>query len=233
MKILSLLLIATMILVAPSVVSAGGPVSLSVSATVSDGTDLGTHEVLECTGYSYVKTGDPFVQCTRKGAAAVLNFGTLSTRLQKTDGSDDGGAGCFYASKFFIVYLYPDAWGGSGYELKQTAASFPSAIANSVVMTPVYSASDKYDPAKPETQGALNVAPYSGEVLGVAKLAVNGGSILKAKRPRIVRAEYGMPPNPKTGEPKPTSDSAWKPVPLDTTAATYTSGTITISITPW
>ena len=226
MKILSLLLIATMIFVVPSVASA---LSLTVSATVASGTNLGAHTVLECTGYNYNDNGDPWTQCSNKGAATALNFGTLTTRLLDTGGADIGGADCFYASKFFIVYLYPDAWGGKGYDLKQTAASFPSAIANSVVMTPVYSPNDAY--SGQGAQGELNVAPYSGEVYGNAVLAVTGGSILKAKRPRIVRAQYSIPPIPKVGDPLPAPN--WKKVPLTTTAGTYASGSITISITEW
>ena len=202
------------------------PLSLTVSATTTSGTSLGPHRVLECTGYSYNPAGDPWAQCLDKLAASTLSFGTLTTRLKSPTGTDIGGAGCFYGEKFFIVYLYPDAWGGKGYELKQAIATFPTAIANSTVMTPVYSSDDMYTD---EAQGDLIL----GETLGSAVLAKKGGLILKAKRPRIVRAEYAIPPYPDTGEPNPVSDPAWTPVPLTTTSGTFTSGTMTISITEW
>jgi hypothetical protein len=151
----------------------------------------------------------------------------LTTRLKTPTGADDGGAGCFYGEDFFIVYLYPDAWGGRGYELRQATASFPSPVANSVVLTPVYSRDDAY--SGQGAQGDL----ISGETLGTPVLARSGGLILRAKRPRIVRAQYSIPPFPAAGDPNPVSDPAWVPVPLTTPSGTYVSGSITIAITEW
>jgi hypothetical protein len=231
-----LLLILAAVLLVPALSFA---LSLTVSATTTAGQNLGPHRVLECTGYSYVPAGNPWTQCSNKGAASTLNFGILSTRLKKTDGTDDGGAGCFYGEKFFIVYLYPDAWGGAGYDLRQATASFTgaTAIQNAVVMTPVYSKDDKFvdDPTAP-IQGILNdpLLGITGEAYGPPVLARKGGRILMARRPRIVRAEYGIPPYPAAGDPNPVADSEWKPVQLNTATGTYTTpaGSIVISITP-
>jgi hypothetical protein len=227
-----LFLILAAVLLVPTLAFA---LSLTVSATTTASQNLGPHVVLECTGYSYNPAGDPWTQCSNKGAASTLNFGTLSTRLKKTDGTDNGGAGCFYGEKFFIVYLYPDAWGGAGYDLRQGTASFSgaTAIQNAVIMTPVYSKDDKYST---DPQGILNdpALGITGEALGFPILARKPGRILMARRPRIVRAEYAIPPYPATGEPNPVADSEWKPVQLNTATGTYTTpaGSIVISITP-
>jgi len=62
------------------------------------------------------------------------------------------------------------------------------------------------------------------------KLAQGGPyRILKAKRARIVRAQYGIPPKPGTGQTRPTG---WQEIPLTKLAGTYT-GTITITLTEW
>jgi hypothetical protein len=205
--------------------------SLTVSATTTSGTNLGPHAVLKCKGYLFAANDkiNPWdlANCAQPGTISALNFGTLSTILQNDDGTDStNGADCFYARDFFIVYLYPDAWGGKGYELRQASATFPAAIANSVVMTPVYSKDDKYEGAT-TSQGDL----IAGEVYSPTPLlAKNGGLILKAKRGRIVRAQYSIPPKKADDTPWATG---WLPVPLTTTAGTYTSGTITIAITEW
>jgi hypothetical protein len=209
---------------------------LTISADVDSGYALGPHNVLECTGYSYDPAGDPWTQCVDRKGLVTLDFGTLSSRLKDSGGNDAGGAGCFYGEKFFIVYLYPDAWGGAGYDLTQTAAtSLPVQIRNAVVMTPVYSEFDKYDPAKPG-QGILNdpALGITGEVLGDPVLAYNGGRILMARRPRIVRAQYSIPPYPATGDPDPVDDPAWEPVQLTTPEGSYSTaaGGVLISITP-
>ena len=227
-----LFLILAVVLLVPALSYA---LSLTVSATTTAGQNLGPHVVLECNGYNYVDSGDPWLQCSNKGAASTLNFGTLSTRLKKVDGTDNGGAGCFYGEKFFIVYLYPDAWGGSGYDLRQATASFSgaTAIQNAVVMKPVYSKDDKYTT---DPQGVLNdvALGITGEALGEAVLARKGGRILMARRPRIVRAQYSISPYPAIGAPNPVADSEWKPVQLNTATGTYTTpaGSIVISITP-
>ena len=145
MRLLSILAIVVMIFAIPSIAkAAAGDISLTVSASVNSGTALGTHTLLKCTGHSYNPGGDPFVQCSKPTDQTTLAFGTLTNRLLKADGSDDGGADCFYGGSFYIVYLYPDVWGGKGYDLKQNAGTFSATIQNSVVMTPTYSSSDKY-----------------------------------------------------------------------------------------
>lgn len=224
MKLLSLLFTAVLVLALPLLAQAD--ISLTVNATVNSGTSLGTHTLLKCTGYSYNPSGDPWVQCSKPANQTTLDFGTLTTRLFKADGSDDGGAGCFYGRDFYIVYLYPDAWGGNGYDLKQEAGTFSPEIQNSVVMTPVYSPDDKY--LGQSAQGDLNPPGTTGEVLGSAVLAKNGGSILIARRPRIVRAEYGIPPFPETGESRPAS---WEAVPLTTPGGLTYSGSVKITLT--
>ncbi len=228
-----LLLILAAVLLVPTLSFA---LSLTISATTTAGQNLGPHKVLECTGYNYVDSGNPWTQCTDKGAASTLNFGTLITRLKKADGTDNGAAGCFYGEKFFIVYLFPDAWGGAGYDLRQATASFTgaTAIQNAVVMTPVYSDKDSYDGIT--DQGILNdpALGITGEVRGDPVLARKGGRILMARRPRIVRAQYSIPPYPKSGDPNPTADTEWKPVQLTTGTGTYTTptGSVVLSITP-
>ena len=228
-----LLFVLVAILCVPTLAFA---LSLTISASVDSGTNLGPHNVLECTGYNYNPAGDPWSQCIDRKGLVTLNFGTLSNRLRNPDGSDAGGAGCFYAEKFFIVYLYPDAWGGSGYDLTQTAAaSLPVQIRNAVVMTPVYSEDDKYDPAG-SGQGILNDPSkgVTGEILGSPVLAYKGGRILMARRPRIVRAEYSIPPYPATGDPDPVADQDWEPVQLTTPQGSYSTsaGGVSIAITP-
>lgn len=229
MKYLSMLLVIALILALP--LTAKADISLGVSASVSSGTSLGPHIMLKCDGATYNTSGDPFAQCTNQGTATSLGFGTLTTRLYNSSGTDIGGAGCFYGRDFFIVYLYPDAWGGKGYELKQNAGTFLSAIQDSVVRTPVYSNSDKYLGAT-TGQGDLNSNEESWNpqlTPSVSALAKNAGLILKSKRARIVRAEYGIPPLPGTGQTRPTG---WSEIPLTTAAGSY-SGSVAITITEW
>lgn len=223
MKVLSLLLVVGMVCVLPQ--AARADISLTVQAGVSSGTTMGPHTLLQCVGHSYVKTTSPFSQCTNMGAGLSMNFGTLTTRLLTPSGLDDGGAGCFYSDFFYIVYLYPDAWGGKGYEIKQDpGTAFSTAIANAVVMTPVYSIDDKYD-GDIIGQGAL----LGTEVLGSPILAKNGGSILRARRARIVRAEYGIPPIPDPTVPTDTRPATWSSVPLTTAVGTY-NGSVKITL---
>ena len=224
MKLLTILFAAALIMALP--VLAKADIGLTVNASVTSGTALGPHILLKCTGYNYNTSGDPFTQCQNMQTQTSMNFGVLSSRLLTTAGQDNGAAGCFYATNFYIVYLFPDAWGGKGYDLKQNPGTFSSEIQNSVVMTPVYSSSDKY--SGQAAQGDLNPAGITGEVLGNAILAKDGGSILKARRPRIVRAEFGIPPFPKVGEARP---ATWKEVLLTTPAGTSYSGSVTITLT--
>lgn len=221
-------ILAIMLLV-PSLAFA---LSLTVSATTTSGTVLGDQQVLKCKGYLFDANPNlnPWdtANCQQLGVISTLDFGTLSTVLQKTDGTDSKtGAGCFYARDFFIVYLYPDAWGGKGYELKQAGASFDGPIANSVIMTPVYSPDDKYS-ATGTSQGIMDAA--YGETPQSSVLARIGGTIFKSKRGRIVRAQYSIPPNKADGLPWVTG---WVAVDKSTPAAKYGSSSMSISITEW
>lgn len=224
---LAMILAAAVVLALPQ--AARADISVSVAASVSGGTALGPHALLKCTGYSYDENGDPWSQCASLGTATTLEFGALTTRLYDSGGNDTGAAGCFYGKDFYIMYLFPDAWGGKGYELKQSAGTFSPEILNSVVRTPVYSAADKYSASGPG-QGALTPTEVANNPqLNNSYLAKDAGLILKAKRPRIVRAEYGIPPFPATGDTRPTG---WSAVPIDTTAGSY-SGAFTITMTEW
>lgn len=238
MRILSLILVGAMILAVPAMAEA---ISLSVSAKVTSGTSLGTHTVLACNGYSYDKNGDPWSQFYAKYEGGnTLAFGGkngdtttgLVNRLYNSDGEDIGGAGCFYAANFFIVYLYPDAWGGKGYELKQQVTA-PTVLQKALVFTPVYSADDRYDPTATVGQGDLtNEEEGWNPDINVSQLAhspVTPLLILKAKRGRIVRAEYGIPPYPGEGDTRPTD---WEPIPLETPTGTFTTS-VSITLTEW
>ena len=231
MKILGILVLAV-ILVMPTLAKAD--ISLSVSASVSSGTSLGSHIMLKCDGATYSSSGNPFDQCTNQGTTTSLAFGTLTTRLYNASGTDIGGADCFYGRYFFIVYLYPDAWGGKGYELKQNTGTFSSAIQNSVVRTPVYSNADKFlwPDGTYHAQGDLTSEEETWNpqlTPSVSVLAKDAGLILKSKRGRIVRTEYGIPPKPGTGQTRPTN---WSAIPVTTAAASY-SGSVAITITEW
>jgi hypothetical protein len=225
-----LFLILAVVLLLPVLAAAQNSTTLRISADVSSGTNLARGEALQCKGYLFTNTTDPWSggACERKGMISLLDFKELSTKLKKPDGTDDVGAGCFYSPDFFIVYLYPDAWGGKGYELKQASATFPAQIADSVIMTPVYSPDDKFNATGPG-QGILD---QPGEDDGVPVLAKNGGLILKSKRGRIVRAQYSIPPIPAGGGNW--GVIGWKPINMTTTLPNkYGSDTITISITEW
>lgn len=223
MKLRSLLLVGALVLALPSLALAIG---LTASATVSSGNALGPHVLLKCTGYSYNNAGDPWAQCTNLSTGTTLDFGSLDTRLRNSAGADIGGAGCFYATYFYIVYLFPDTWGAAGYQLTQTTSASP-AIQNALVFAPVYSTSDMYSGGT--AQGPLDAVTY-GELLGTPQLATSvGGLILKSKRARIVRAQYGIPPFPGTGDTRPTG---WTAIPLTTTGGSY-SATITITLGPY
>lgn len=224
MRILSVILVLAIVAI-PALARAD--ISLSVSAQVSSGTSVSGFTLLKCMGFNYNPGGDPFTQCTNLGTATSLNFGTLTTRLFNSSGTDIGGAGCFYGKEFFIVYLYPDAWGGKGYELKQNAASFSSAISSAIVRSAVYSDQDKY--SGQSAQGVLDAQEEGWNpqlTPSVPALAKDAGLILKSKRPRIVRAEYGIPPFPAVGESRPTG---WHEIALTTPAATY-SGNVVITL---
>lgn len=243
MKILSLLLALTVICL--SIPASASAFSLSVNAKVSGGTSLGKYILMQCYGYKAATNPATFnpwdrANCpTRTDNGSSLDFGELTTRLYDSGGQDAGGAGCFYGRDFFIVYLYPDAWGGKGYQLTQSAATFGTiAIGKACVFTPVYAAADAYDfngdgditdPGEGQQGALIGTETGWNPDINKDKLCTTGGQILKAKRPRIVRAQYGIPPKPGTGQSRP---SGWEAIPLTQPADTY-SGNITITLTEW
>ncbi|MDD5254796.1 MAG: hypothetical protein PHR11_01930 [Candidatus Omnitrophica bacterium] len=225
MKSCIFVLIGALMLFVPA---AGFCAPLTVSASITGGYALGDHVLLSCAGYSYNSAGDPWAQCQNLGAGTAMSFGPLTSRLLDAGGGDAGGAGCFYASTFFIVYLFPDAWGGSGYQITQTTTADP-AISSALVFTPVYAQEDSYG-AGQAAQGALTGDEAAANPqIGVTRLATEGGLILQARRPRIVRAEFGIPPFPGAGDTRPAN---WQAIPVETQNGTY-SATITISAAPY
>lgn len=243
MKLLSILLAIVLMLGAPLVARAD--VSLGVSAQVASGTSLGDHALLECTGYNYNPALDPWAQCANLGKTFTMKFrgktstDPLTTRLYDSAGTDIGGAGCFYAVNFYIVYLFPDAFGGKGYELRQNTATgtvFTNLdTMNAVVRTPVYSKDDKYSALGPiqddltAAEETLNPQLTPSVSYLARDVSAANNLILKAKRARIVRAEYGIPPIPSAAETRPVG---WKAIPLTTIAATY-SGNVNITLVEW
>ena len=248
MKNLTLILIValTVMLVIPAKALAIG---LSVQANVGKGASLGPQTTLDCDGYNYNPDSDPWTQpaCPvgrqiEGGTTLTFQDKARTTYLDKTlydsAGNGIGGADCFYGANFYIVYLYPDAWGGAGYQLTQTASVPDVDIGKALVFTPVYSDQDEFCwgplPQTCETQGALDKpgeeAANPQLTPSVSSLAIapyNNGLILKAGRARVVRAEYGIPPKPGIGETRP---AGWVAIPLTKTAATY-SGSVTITLT--
>ncbi len=218
-----LLIIAAMVLGSGIAVFAQ---SITIQATLDHGASLpSSSTILKCPG-TMSTTDNPWAVCAAAGSG--INFGTLSHTL--TDGSQ---AGVFYAPNFFIVFLYPTAWGGAGYTLNQKFTWTNKLLdedggETSLVFTPVYVPEDSSCATCP-AQGPLpsgakvgDVGPATGTV---AKLIYTSG---KPGLNRIIRAMYGIPPNPAAGKAKPFD--TWKPVPLIRPAGTY-SGTLTLSIT--
>jgi len=229
-KVCLFLTVAAMLLVMSTMVLAEENTQQSIGVSVSvdsSGVSLPIPKTIrKCPGTLDPKTGDPWSsECS---AASDISFGDLTTTL--SDGSD---AGCFYAPDFFIVYLYPDAWGGVGYQIDQnfvwTTAGIPD---ESLVFTAVYSDQDRY--AGLPAQGDMP----SGALLGTSgdgapEQAVGTHRVYKSDPTNklvIVRAQYGLPPVPASGN-KDDIYSGWKPVPKSTPATTY-SGQLTITISP-
>lgn len=250
MKTLTFVLIATLLLVLPTAAFA---LSLSVTASVSSGTTPGNVVVLKCNGWKFIDPlalTDPWntANCPTKTPLAftgstTFDFGTLTHYLLDTNGNEDPAknAGCFFSKNFYIVYLYPDAWGGKGYELRQTASFGDVDVQKAVVFTPVYAANDEYDingdsdtsdPGE-DPQGTLDGTETGlNPDINKSKLATTSGAlILKAKRPRIVRAEYGLPPQKADGTPWATG---WVALPTSKslTGNPYT-GNVQITLTEW
>ncbi len=199
--------------------------SITIQATLDKGVSLpSSNTILKCPG-TMSSTADPWAVCSAAGSG--INFGTLAHTF--TDGSQ---AGCFYGKDFFMVFLYPTAWGGAGYTLNQkftwtTPLKDETGGETSLVFTPVYATADKLCPTCP-AQGALP----SGATVGTVGPATGASPklIYDSGKPglnRIIRALYGIPPNPATGESLPFA--SWKPVPLIRAAGNY-QGTLVISI---
>lgn len=209
-----LALIMAAILMMPALAFAD--ISLTASAGITAGTSIGPTVLLKCKGYDYSSSGDPWTQCTNEGSSTTMNFGDLTTQLKDSSGNDTGGAGCFYAPNFFILYLFPEAHGGKYYLINQQATSSSDAILNALVVTPVYSQYDKFS-ASGSDQGVMDSYEETNNPnVNTTQLAKNSVTIFKSKRARIVRAEYGIPPYPASGTPLNT------PVALDTALGAYT-----------
>jgi hypothetical protein len=242
LKILTLMLAGAMVLAVACVAEA--EIGLTVSAQITSGTSMGTHTMISCNGYNYDSEASPWTQAacysiseggTSLTFGGINGVGGLVTQLYDSGGSPIGGADCFYAANFHIVYLFPDAWGGAGYEVRQSPAALPGVITDSVVLTPTYSEDDEFCYGTPQTciaQGTLNSSEETWNpqlTPSVSVLARNGSLLLRSNRGRIIRAEYGIPPYPDTGETRPTG---WSAIPLTATAGTYTA-TVNITMTEW
>ena len=213
-------------------------IDIGVRAEISGGASLPAPVIVKCDG-SRGTINDPFTSNYCVANLASINFGNLTTQLYDTNGNPTAGADCFYAKDYFIVYLYPDSWGGKGYELKSQGYFTDPDFQKAVTFTPVYSEFDAYDlngdgdttdPGE-GPQGAMNAQETSWNPnINKAQLA-NGGpyTIFKSNRPRIVQAHYAIPPRPGAGQSRPTG---WQPLPLTKAAGIY-YGTITITLTEW
>ncbi len=229
MKTLRLLISLTVLLMGVSSLAlAATSQQITIKATVpAPGVSLPTTKtIIKCPG-TMPASGDPWSYPGCVKDLTEINFGTLTNVL--TDGSN---AGCFYAPDYFIVYLYPDVWGGIGYEVKQSFAWAGTGLpSNSLVFTAVYSNDDHYDgkPAQgPKPTGAtLGNNGNSQAATGGAKTVYKSE---KPGKPRIFRAQYGLPPYPAAGDPDPFA--GWAPVPVTQAQGTYT-GTLTLTISSY
>lgn len=222
------LFLAAMLMVMPTMVLAEGTeqiIGVSVSVE-SSGVSLPTPKtILECPG-DLAEDADPWTQgCA---AAPGISFSDLQTKL--ADGVTD--ADCFYAPKYFIVYLYPDAWGGVGYQIDQNFVWTTDGIPpESLVFTAVYSPNDKYLGYGPQGNkpgdALLGTSGTGGreQAVGTHRVYYSGSG----GKPVIVRAQYGIPPLVSDSE----DDiyPGWKKLPKSTPVGTY-SGTLTITISP-
>ena len=212
MKILSVILAGAMVLAMSAIAEAD--IGLTISAQVTSGTSQGAHTLISCNGYNYDPEASPWTQDACYSIAAggtsltfggINGVGGLVTQLYDAGGTPTVGADCFYAANFHILYMFPDAWGGAGYQLSQSPAALPGVIADSVVLTPTYSEDDEFCYGTPQVctaQGALNSSEETWNpqlTPSVPVLARLGSLILYSNRGRIVRAEYGIPPKPAEG----------------------------------
>jgi len=229
-KICILTVIAAMVLGAYGTsFAAGQTFSIKVAVPASSVSLPATRTILRCIGSQFDANpnANPWEtqNCTNVSTTGTLDFGTLTSVL-----ATGVGAGCYYAPNFFIVYLYPVATGGVGYQLTQsftwTSGSLPS---KSLVMTPVYAREDSFDPINPTPQGDM---PGLAQLGSRVAATTAGALIYKSEVPgsgRIVRAQYSIPPIPASGLPNDIFDG-WTPVPLSQPASTSTAGTLTITI---
>lgn len=225
-----LIVVAVALLLVPA--CAFADISIGVSGSITGGTSLTQGTLYQCTGWKLQGRTDvnPAVDCV---TATTLSFGSLVKDLKNTAGVVTAPAGCFYAEPYFVVYLFPDAWGGKSYELRQKSATVSNtAVASAMQMTPVYAAADsfRWPDNTFHAQGALTSTEVTANPqINRPVLAASSpmALILKTNRARIVRAEYGIPPFPGTGE---TRAPGFVPVPLTTSAGAIT-GTVVFSLT--
>lgn len=241
MKKLCLLLAVSVLLLGLNSV-AFAQQTIGVAATVTSGVSLpSTKLIRKCSG-TLTASEDPFTSAKCSDASTTgITFGTLLNTLP--DGTDadtlPDPAGCFYDPDFFIVYLYPAAWGGLGYTVSQTFTWSPTGIGNnSLVLSSVYSPQDRFSATGP-IQGAKPTGSFVGASTNTADLvnsqaAAGGGAkqIYKSEKPGqgvIIRAQYGLPPYPDTTKGETIPFTGWVPVDLKTAAAPY-SGNVVITI---
>ena len=220
MRKIAILLIALVMFV-----PAAAFADIAISATTSvptGGAALGGWVLLKENGATYDSASDPWTQAGSEvfPSGTTMEFGELTRFL-----SDNSEAGCFYSPYFYIVYLFPSSFGGKQYTLTHTAMA-SNAVTDAMVVTPVYSADDKYDPAATVGQGDLG----SGETLGTADVVTHNVMILQSTKSRIVRAEYGIPPYPDTSAGQ-TRPNDWVAIPTDTATGPVTIGDIQITLT--
>ena len=203
--------------------------SVSVSASLPHGVSLADPVLIQCEG-DIGDSADPWTHsaCSVKETGGI-DFGELTHEFP-----DETGAGCFFSPTWFIVYLYPDAWGGAGYDITQTfqwtTGTLRTDSEDCLVFTAVYSEDDRYEGAAtgqgpiPGTLGN-NGAPQSavGTDLTVYESEAVGGT------PVIVRAQYGIPPYPASGDPDDIFPG-WTPLSKKQEAGPY-GGTVYFTIT--
>ncbi|MFA5115351.1 MAG: hypothetical protein WC469_04735 [Candidatus Omnitrophota bacterium] len=230
MKMGKIMLMGVLLMLLPALALAAELTATATIATAVGVPSLPEPVIRMCDGATFASSGsDPWGSAC--STATALSFGNLSSVL--ADGTT--GAGCFYAPDFFVVYLYPYTEAGQGYVINQTAISSSETLMKALVFTPVYAKEDKYS-ATGSAQGDLtdDEDGWNPEI-NVTKLAGGGSStggtqlqVFKSNAPRIVRAEYGIPPFAGGTDTRPTG---WTAIPLSTLAGSY-SVTITIDIQP-
>jgi hypothetical protein len=198
--------------------------TLQVSGKVPKGTAPGTYKLLECKGHKLKDTSaDPWLgitdnntvgtNCTDQREVAQLStlaFGDLERFLRDSAGNPTtDSAGYFYSDKVFAIYLYPDAWGGAKYTIKQQVTLSDTDIANAMTVSVLYTPKDKFIyTGKPEgeEQGELtgrepsDNSHLTGDASGTYSKTYKASdlnvetAVFTAQRARIVRLQYGIPP---------------------------------------